>query len=335
MNWILKNFIPKLTLVLFLFFILEACSKSDSDDDSKTIILAHAMHLTHPVSVAMYRMADLVETYSDGQLKITIYPTQQLGTERELLELAQIGTIGMTKISAGTLENIVPAMRVFSLPYLFRDSEHANMVFEGQVGKDMLLEGVNYGLRGLTYYDAGSRSLYTTNRPINAPSDLSGLKIRVMESVIAMNLISSMGGSPTPLSYGELYTAFQGGIVDGAENNPPSFYSSRHYEVVDYYILNEHTTIPDVLVISNKIWEGLNEEEQSWLQKAIDESAEYQQVLWRESVEESMSVVKEAGVTIIHPDKNLFRKQLRPMLDQFRADNPELYKWVDQIHQVE
>lgn len=325
---------------LFGFLILslaaiQGCSKTDDDQNShKSIILAHAMHLTHPVSIAMEHMAEQIEEYSGGRLQIKIYPTGQLGNERELLELIQIGAIGMTKISAGSLENIVPEMRVFSLPYLFRDKEHMETVLWGEVGNDLLDTGTRYRLKGVAYYDAGSRSFYTKDRIIHTPEDLAGLKIRVMPSAMATKLIRTFGASPTPLAYGELYTAFQGGIVDAAENNPPSFYTSRHYEVCNYYILNEHTAIPDVLVLGTKVWDSLSEQERSWLRQAIDDSVELQRVLWEESVQESYRIVEEAGVEIIHPDKEPFREKSLPLYDEFRENNPELYKWVERIRQV-
>lgn len=166
------------------------------------------------------------------------------------------------------------------------------------------------------------------------PDDLRGMKIRVQPSVMAINLIRAYGGSATPLAYGELYTAFQGGIVDGAENNPPSFYSSRHYEVTDYYIINEHTAVPDFLVISTSLWESFSEQEQQWLQQAVDESVEHQKILWRDSVEESMEVVEAAGVEVIYPDKEPFRERVMPLYDRFRDSHPELYHWVERIQDI-
>jgi tripartite ATP-independent transporter DctP family solute receptor len=325
---------------LFLFsvtlaFVLQACGSSDSDNDQKTIILAHAMHLTHPVTIGMERMAELVDEYSGGQLKVEIYPTGQLGGERELLELVQIGAIGMTKISGAVLENIVPPIQAMSLPYLFRDEQHFENVLWGEVGRELLLEGEKYRLRGIAYYDAGMRSFYSVDRPINTPADLAGMKIRVQPSVMAINLIRAYGGSATPLAYGELYTAFQGGIVDGAENNPPSFYTSRHYEVTNYYILNEHTAVPDVLVIGTNTWDNLTEQERTWLMDAVNESVDYQRELWTESEEESLRIVQEAGVEVIYPDKEPFRRQVQHIYDDIRESNPELYRWVERIQQVQ
>jgi tripartite ATP-independent transporter DctP family solute receptor len=328
----LKGF---LSVIILTFLVFWGCRSSDSNDGVKTITLAHAMHLTHPVTIGMERMAELVEEYSGGQMRIEIYPTGQLGGERELLELVQIGTIGITKISGAVLENIVPAFQSLSLPYLFRDDEHFENVLWGEVGEQLLLEGERYQLRGIAYYDAGMRSFYSVDRPINTPDDLAGMKIRVQPSIMAMNLIRAYGGSATPLAYGELYTAFQGGIVDGAENNPPSFYSSRHYEVTNYYILNEHTAVPDVLVIGTRLWNSLTDQQKDWLQRAVDDSVDYQRELWRESEEESLRVVREAGVEVIYPDKEPFRERVQHIYDDVRDNDPELYSWVERIRQVQ
>lgn len=329
------NFKKVVITSLILMLISLGCSNSQSENDQKTIILAHAMHLTHPVTIAMDRMAELAEEESGGKLKIEIYPTGQLGGERELLELVQIGTIGITKISGAVLENIVPSMQAMSLPYLFRNEEHFANVLWGDVGHDLLLEGEKYRLRGIAYYDAGMRSFYSVGRPINTPADLAGMKIRVQPSVMAINLIRAYGGSATPLAYGELYTAFQGGIVDGAENNPPSFYTSRHYEVTDYYILNEHTAVPDVLVIGTKVWDNLSEQERTWLMDAVNESVDYQRELWKESEEESLRIVQEAGVEVIYPDKEPFRERVQHIYDNIRERDPELYRWIERIQQVQ
>lgn len=329
----------KLACLFLLIFSISlfnlGCSSDKTSDGAKTIILAHAMHATHPVTLGMNYMADRLEEISNGQLQVKTYPTGQLGGERELVELVQIGTVGITKVSGAALENIVPEIRVFSLPYLFRDLDHYRNVVDGEIGRELLDAGIDYRLKGIAYYEAGFRSFYTIDRPIMTPDDLRGLKIRVQPSVMAMNLIRAYGGSATPLAYGELYTAFQGGIVDGAENNPPSFYSSRHYEVTNYYIINEHTAVPDLLVIGTKLWNSLTEQQQEWLQQAVAESVEYQRVLWDQSVEESMEAVEAAGVEVIYPDKEPFRERVMHIYDSFRDEFPELYTFVERIRETE
>ena len=163
-------------------------------------------------------------------------------------------------------------MKIFGIPYVFRDDEHRWKVLNGEIGKKLLLAGEPYFLRGMCYYDAGSRSFYTKDRPILSPGDLSGMKIRVMKGITAVNMIQALGGSATPIPWGELYTALQQGVVDGAENNPPSFYFSRHYEVCKFYSIDEHTAVPDILLMSTVVWNSLDAQQQDWLQQAVPDS---------------------------------------------------------------
>jgi len=311
----------------FLFILLSGCTNLTS---TKSLKLAHGLPTGHPVHKGMVRMAELLAQKSGGKLAIEIYPSQQLGTERECLELLQIGSLSMTKVSSSVLENFAPKMKVFGLPYLFRDREHAYHVFDGEVGRELLLESQNFWLRGLAYFDAGLRSFYTKTQPVRTPDDLKGLKIRVQESPVAMGLVSSLGASPTPISYGELYTALQQGIVDGAENNPPSFYTSHHYEVCKYYSLNEHTNVPDVLLISTFAWKRLTPQEQQWLQEAADEATVFQRKLWQEAEVEALDEVAKAGVEIIRPDKTPFVELSKGLLEAYKKD-PLLKDLIERI----
>jgi tripartite ATP-independent transporter DctP family solute receptor len=304
------------------------------EEEQTVIKLGHALDPSHPVHQGMAYMAERVTELSGGQMRIDIYPSQQLCTERECMELLQIGSLGMTKVSAAIMENFAPSFQVLNLPYIFRDEAHRFRVLEGEIGERLLREGEPKRLLGLAFYDAGSRSFYTTRRPVNTPSDLAGQKIRVIESPTAMRMVSALGGSPTPLSWGELYTALQQGVVDGAENNPPSFYTSRHYEVARFYTLDEHTSVPDVLVISTVIWNTLTPQERQWLRQAAEESAEVQKELWRKATEEALRAVEAAGVTIIRPDTDLFAQQVEPMIESYRS-NPAIYTLIQQIRAVE
>lgn len=318
-----------LTACFILLLTGAACSKTDSD--IRTIRLAHALNTSHPVHLGMVKMAELVDEYSDGSLNIRIFPNQQLGSERETLELLQIGSIGMTKVSSSAIENFVPRLRVYGVPYLFGDEDHILRVLNGDIGRELLLEGETFWLRGLTYYDAGKRSFYTKDRPVITPDDLQGLKIRVMESQMSMNMVREMDGSPTPISFGELYTALQQGVVDGAENNPPSYVTSRHYEVAKYYSLDEHTMLPDMLIISTLLWDKLSRQEQQWVQKAADSSAVYQRKIWKEAEKKALEQVTASGVKVIYPDKTPFMEATKPLYEQYKVQEPELYSLIERI----
>ena len=316
----------KLFSVVFLLFTV-----SCESEKSKTVIkLAHGLDTNHSVHKAMVLMNEVLMKESNGRMVIEIYANQQLGSERECLELLQIGSLDMTKVSAGVMENFAPKMRIFGLPYLFKDREHQFKILDGAVGKELLEDGANFWLKGMGYYDAGSRSFYTKEKAIETPTDLQGLKIRVMESVTAINMVKNLGGSPTPISWGELYTSLQQGVVDGAENNPPSFYLSRHYEVCKYYSLDEHTALPDVLLLSTHTWEKLSEEERNWLQTAVDQSIIYQRKLWAEAEILALKEVQKAGVTITRPDKKNFIDKVQSLYQE-AVLNPEIKKLIAQI----
>jgi tripartite ATP-independent transporter DctP family solute receptor len=227
----------------------------------------------------------------------------------------------MTKVSASPLEGFVPAMRVFNLPYLFRDREHYLQVLDSDIGEELLLAPTVARLRGLGYYDAGSRSFYTTDRQVETPADLDGLKIRVQESQTAMQMVAALGGAPTPISFGELYSALQQGVVDGAENNPPSFYTSGHYEVARYYSLDEHTAVPDLVLISTRVWDSLALRQQQWLQQAVDESVGFQRELWQRDTEAALAAVAADGVEILRPDKAAFQRNVEAMLAEYGASD--------------
>jgi len=301
---------------------------------TKELKLAHGLPTDHPVHEAMMFMAKRAGELSGGKLMIEVYPAEQLGSEQQCVELVQIGSLAITKVSAAVMESFTDDYKVFGLPYIFRSKEHTFRVLEGEIGKDLLLSTENKWIRGLCYYDAGSRSFYAKSKPINHPDDLDGMKIRVMRSITAVEMIRALGGSATPISWGELYTALQSGVVDGAENNPPSLYTSRHYEVCKYYSLDEHTTIPDVLVISKKIWDKLSPQEKDWIQQAADESAELEKKLWAESEKESLEEVQKAGVKINYPDKEPFIEKVQPLLETYHS-NEVIYSYIKRIQAIE
>ena len=315
------------SLLFGVVFLFTGCK---SDSNVRIIRLGHGLDVTHSVHQAMLQTDVYLNELSQGKMRLQIYPNQQLGSERECLELLQIGSLDMTKVSGAVLENFAPKLRIFGLPFLFDNKDHLFKVLDGTIGKELLKEGEEYWLKGVGFYDSGSRSFYTKERPVEQPEDLEGLKIRVQESVSAFDMVKQLGASPTPISWGELYTALQQGVVDGAENNPPSFYLSRHYEVCKYYSIDEHTMIPDVLLVSTHLWNRLSSEEQGWLQKAIDQSIPYQRDLWIQSENESLQAVIEAGVEVTYPKKNRFQEATQKMYQDFKKD-PQMAELIERI----
>lgn len=298
--------------------------------DQKVLYFAHSLPITHPVHKGILDMQTFVDEKSDGKLQIKIFPDGQLGTEREVLELLQIGSIAMTKVSAASMSNFAPEYKVMGVPYLFRDREHLFTVLEGEVGQELLEGGTEYLLRGLCFYDAGSRSFYTKRKPIQTPDDLKGLKIRVMNDQMSVDMVNTLGASATPMAYGELYTALQQNVVDGAENNIPSFVTSNHYEVCKYYSFDQHSMVPDVVVIGTKFWDTLSDQEKEWLHSAASESVEKQKQYWQETVKENMEVLKEAKVEFNYPKKDPFASKSSPVMERLMED-PKMKEYIEKI----
>ncbi len=327
----IKRFRGGLIVVLSLtFLLLNQCA---TKKNNKTLKLAHGLPSEHPVHNAMVYMQNRLTEISGGKLNIQIYPSGQLGSEQQCVELVQIGSLAITKVSAAIMESFADDYKVLGLPYLFRSKEHGFKVMDGEIGRELLLSTEKKWIRGLCFYDAGSRSFYTISKPIVTPEDLAGMKIRVMKSKTAMEMVQALGGSPTPLSWGELYTALQSGVVDGAENNPPSFNTSHHYEVCKYYSMDEHSAVPDVLIMSKTIWDRLNDQEQKWLQQAANESVPVERKLWAESVKESLEIVQEAGVKINYPDKDLFREKVKSIYEGYKS-NETIYSYIQRIQAI-
>lgn len=316
--------------IVLLTLLLVSCGVQQ---DVMVLRVGHSLDPSHTVHKAMLEMGERLEQLSSGTMAIELYPSGQLGSERELIELLQIGSLAMTKVSASPLEGFVPTMKLFNIPYLFRDQDHFFKVLDSDIGRDILASLKPAQLLGLGYYDAGSRSFYTTKKPVVTPADLASVKIRVQESQAAMAMIRALGGNPTPISWGELYTALQQGVVDGAENNPPSFYLSRHYEVAPYYILDEHTSVPDVILISRYVWERLSEQQQTWLQQAVDESVHFQRAQWQLDTEAALAAVQDAGVQVISADKSQFQQQVSGLINELKVG--DLGPMIQRIEEVQ
>lgn len=317
-------------LVFLLGTLISGCTEYGSITEIK---LAHGLSEDHAVHRGMVDFANRVHENSGGRLSISIYPNGILGSESQCLELLQIGSLGITKVSAAAMESFAPKYKVLGIPYIFNNDKHRDAIYDGPVGREILDSGQEFGLKGLCFYDAGSRSFYTTNKAVRKAEDLKGLKIRVMRSITANKMMSEMGASPVPIDFGELFTALQQGVVDGAENNPPSFHLTRHYETCKYYTLDKHTSIPDVLVIGTVFWERLTKEQQGWISSAARESVPVQRGYWKASEEASLKAVKEAGIEIIEPDLTSFQTATLPLLQEFK-ENKVLEPLIDRIKET-
>lgn len=315
------NSLPQIILVALLLAFVGGC---DIREDVRLLRLAHSLDVTHPVHRGMAFMAQRVEELSGGEMRVQIFPNGQLGGERETAELLQLGSIDITKVASSVIENFIPEMAVFSLPYLFDDADHYWRVFQSDLGREILHGGERYWMRGLCYYDAGFRSFIVSGRSVEAPSDLRGRKIRVMQSNIQIQTINALGGHATPMALGELYTALQSGVVDGADGNPPTILQTRLGEVSTHYILDEHSAPPDVMLVSTHTWKSLTAQQQAWLQQAVDESVVQQRKYWDESSERALRALEESGVKIVEPDKEPFREAVQPLYSALEGTDLEL-----------
>jgi len=296
------------------------------------IKLAHGLDEAHPVHQAMILMKQRLEELTDGKATIDLYSGGVLGGETDCLEQVQRGELAMTKVSTAALEAFIPEMKVFSIPFTFRDENHFWTTLNGDIGKKLLAKGAAQNFQGLCYYDSGDRNFYSTKKPIRTIDDVKGMKIRVMNSRTAMDMINAMGGSPCPITWGELYTALAQGTVDAAENNPPSFDTSRHFEVCKYFTFTAHQRIPDMVIMSTKVWNTLPQDVQVALQKAADESEVYQRKLWKEKTEQSLALAKEKGVELITPELDGFRKACAGIIQhKDYADIVPVYKAIQEV----
>ncbi|WP_152657101.1 TRAP transporter substrate-binding protein [Oceanobacillus sp. CFH 90083] len=310
-----------------LLVLLAACGETEvssgatnTKGDSEILKLAHDLGEDHPVHLALIKFAETVEESSEGQIKIEIFSNGVLGNEREMLEQIQGGGIDITKVSAASLESFASQYSVFSLPYVFDDEEHFFQSMESEAVGDLFASTEDQGFLGLTWYDSGSRNFYTEDKPIMHPDDLDGLKIRVMDSRTQIEMMKALGGTPTPMPYGDIYTAIQSGVIDGAESNPTALTTGKHGEVAKAFSVDEHTRIPDVVVISSSVWNNLTEEQQQILTDAAEESTEYQKEIWAEAIDVAKEEAENMGVEFYYPETEPFREAASPLYEEYRKD---------------
>lgn len=288
----------------------------------------------YPTVAAVEHMGELVKERTDGRVCIEVYHSAQLGEEKDTIEQTQFGVIDMNRVSMGPFNNIIEETKVFSLPYIFRSTEHMHQVLDGEIGQDVLAAFEEHDLVGLAYYDAGARSFYNSQKPVKTLEDLKGMKFRVMQSDVFVDMVSALGGNATPMPYGEVYSSIQTGVIDGAENNWPSYESSGHFEVAKYYTLDQHLMVPEVLVMSKKSWDKLSAEDQEALREAARESVPFMRKMWAEREEASREQVLKAGAEIVEEvDKAPFIDAMKPVYEK-HVTSDNLKKIVERIQAV-
>ncbi|MCQ0986161.1 TRAP transporter substrate-binding protein [Jiella sp. LLJ827] len=289
----------------------------------------------YPTVEAVKAMGEMLEEKTDGKLCIEVFFGAQLGEEKDTIEQTQFGVIDLNRVSLGPFNNIVPETQVPSLPYIFRSTEHMHKVMDGPIGQEILDAFQPHDLVGLAFYDGGSRSFYNSEKPIESIDDLKGMKFRVMQSDMFVDMVSALGANATPMPYGEVYSSIQTGVIDGAENNWPSYDTSGHYEVAPYYTLDQHLIVPEVLVMSKKTWDSLSEDEQAAVRESAKASVPIMREAWNEQERKSEEKIVEAGVEVVKDiDKQPFIDAMGPVYDKY-VTSDKLKDMVKRIQETE
>jgi tripartite ATP-independent transporter DctP family solute receptor len=298
----------------------------------KMVLKASDVHaLGYPTVEAVVRMGKKMEAATNGRLSIQMFPAMQLGGEKEMIEQAQVGALQFARISVGPMGPIVDELNVFNLPFVFRDESHMRKVIDGPIGDEMLAKLTAHPtarLVGLAWMDAGVRSVYT-KKPIKAPTDLKGLKIRMMGNPIFVETMNAMGGNGISMGFNELYNALKTGVVDGAENNPPSLLTQNHYQVTKFYSLTGHLIIPEILVFSKATWEKMPKADQDLIKKLSREAQLEQRGLWDKMVADSNAKLKAAGVQFVEVDRKVFYDATKPVREKYGAKYAALVKRIE------
>ena len=302
----------------------------------KLVLKAADVHpLGYPTVEAVVRLGKKLEAATNGRLSIQMFPSMQLGGEKEMIEQAQVGALQFARISVGPVGTVVDELNVFNMPFVFRDVAHMRKVIDGAIGQELLAkisDNPKTQLIGLAWMDAGARSVYNKVRPVRSVADLKGLKIRMMGNPIFVDTMNALGGNGVAMGMDQVHSALQQGVVDGAENNPPSYDSFGHYPIAKHYSLTEHLIIPEILVFSRKAWEGLSKEDQALITKLSQEAQVEQRKLWDERVEQSMKKIRDAGIEVITiADKKPFQDAVKPVWDKYGAKYTALVQRIQDV----
>lgn len=333
-------------LMLSLVFVLSACGGDteevqgepeenegpEPEQEQITLRLAENQPEDYPTTIGDKEFARLVEEKTDGRIKIEVYAGGQLGDEKSVIEQVQLGSIELARVNVAPLTEFSEDIGVLTLPYLFDNEEHMWDVLNGEIGDELLATLEESNMIGLAYYDSGKRSFYNSKRLVTKPEDLEGLKIRVQQSEMFVDLVEALGASATPMAYEEVYSAIQTGVLDGAENNYPSYYSSNHYEVAEYFTIDGHSTVPEVVVASKGTWDELSEEDKQILREAAKESVPVQREAWADLVAEAEKAVEENGNEVyIVEDLTPWQEAVEPIYEKYGGQYQE---WLDKIDET-
>ncbi|MEC9483569.1 MAG: TRAP transporter substrate-binding protein [Halomonas sp.] len=286
----------------------------------------------YPNSIALESFAKEVAEKTEGRVEPKVYHNAVLGDQPDAIQQTRNGALDFANFNMGPMGPIVPETNVLSLPFIFKSVEDMHKVMDGEIGQHFADALAEKDLVALSWFDSGARSLYNTQHPVETPADVEGLKVRVMNNDLYVDMIDALGGNATPMSYGEVYQSLKTGVLDGAENNYPSYESSNHYEIAPFYSLTEHLILPECLCIAESSWNALSEQDQQIVRQAAINAAKEQRQLWAERSQASREKVLASGVKINEvADKAAFQERMQPIYAAFVKENPQLETLVNDI----
>ncbi len=285
----------------------------------------------YPTTLGGYRFAQLVEERTGGRIKIIVQAEGMLGDEQSVIQQLQFGGIDFTRASLSSVSELIPELNVLQMPYLYSDSQHMWKVLEGEIGDRFLNLFQSSQMVALSWYDAGARNFYNTKYPINSLDDMKGLKIRVQETDLMIRIVEALGATAVPTTYEDVYSSLETGVIDGAENNWPSYESTGHYEVAKYYTIDEHTRVPEVQLCARSTWNKLTLKDQEIIRQCAEESAMYERILWVEREKESEQIASEKGIEIVilsPEEKERFRSAVKDVYVEFCGDYMDIIEEI-------
>ncbi len=318
------------TVALSISLLVFKSGKEVSNPPEYVLLYAENQIENYPTTQGAYRFADLVYEKTDGRIKVLVKYDAELGSENEVIQQMSYGGVAFARVSLSQLAEFVPEMNVLQMPYIYSSSEHMWRVLDGELGDEFLLKPIEVGIVGLSWYDAGARNFYSV-RPIETLEDLRGMNMRVQESAMMADMVSALGANPSKIVYSEVYSAIEQGIVDGAENNWPSYEAMRHYKVAKYYTVDEHTRVPELQICSKAIWDKLSDSDRKIITECAKESALYERELWAAREKISREVAKSSGITVIElsaKEKARFREAMSGVYTKYCGDQMDMLKKI-------
>jgi tripartite ATP-independent transporter DctP family solute receptor len=325
------------TIAAGLLAVAAAFASGSAGAQEKLVLKASDVHPAgYPTVVAVENIGKKLSDATKGRVTVAMYPSMQLGGEKEAIEQAQVGAIAFARVSVGALGPVVDDLNVFNLPYVFRNTTHMQHVIDGPIGQELLDKVTNSGkgLIGLCWMDAGARNFYDTKKPIKTIADLKGMKIRVMGNPMFVEMANSMGANGIAMGYDQVFTSLQTGVVDGAENNPPSFVFDNHYQVAKFYTVDEHLIVPEMVVMSKKIYDSMSKDDQALVVKYAKEAQQEERKLWDVYEKQAMDKAAAAGITITQvsaADKKVFQDAVKPVWDKYGPKYADMVKRIQDV----